>query len=957
MPGAAPRRMLYVCRSCLLRLGRPWQTSTCKALRSFHATSLCNRLPDQVEASTTTGDSSGSPTNTSPSSKSKQKYHPARRALAATYLRKTWKENKEAVREVLGSDDLNAKAIEFVDRRVNFMMEMDNAEDPAFVSKLVSRMRSLEQHQMNRLVDWAPQDLQQTFLYAFYQWKAFIKTIGPGLSATKSGSSSQPRAESRIKWIQTCQTVEEMVTTIPPARHTSEVQRQDSGLVKMALQYAPNKVHMVLECIFRTHQPHSTYAFYVFEDTLDLLAARLHSNEVLDKRTAAQELADLVSLLVTETDRQNHFQPFQSTIWSILHFLPLERVRTWYEELRSASCHLFPHTELQFASRFAKSHNTKTLSIEIMRRQKALNRIDINGPAAMSVSTSILKFTQEELENTESGLPTPAEIFEALRGINLNPNNFTYGVILRALCLRGGLDTAMEVFGVMKQQGLKPDAFTYSILVNGCRHSEAWETLADLAVEASRAGIRSPVMWNDVIYALFVLCKSESEYNGYRPALAPLNTLFTRIFDTTTLRPFIAGRTAEAGAQLVGLSKDAWFPDRLRRLEREIAPLPSLELLKPGLDTLSIMIMCIVRNLPHPYDIVIFYAQFKKLLEEGHADTVRLVQERGTLIYDIVIRSLLAWRGTMRVVLEIIRDMLKDTDLESKDSATTSLPEAAGHERMDTIETAGTIRPPAPSVYTWSILIRGFMKNKQHEKAEQCIDLMRKYGVEPDIATWNSMAAGYAHSQDVYGTVHSMRRLETAGFKANAWTMRAFSILRNKRLAVKMMENAVEANRLNREREEVLRLQSEYDLPAEQIADSNAEERDAVEMASLDVDLDDRFLELDPGTVPTDISNHMMDKVDPMTAQDQDKTTLLPKGALEEVDAELAKLDVSGAQAVPDTYWKRYHRIREKLKQIAPVNDKAADYLKEWARVRDGGLAYAPPPESLEGGKLDRWRR
>lgn len=835
---------------------------------------------------------------------------------------------------------------------------MEGSGDPDFVARLKLKLSKLERYQKHRLTSWAPRDLLQTYFNSFSNWKAFVRTDRFALTEAKSDVPNEPVRQRMVKWIQSSQTAEEMLATVPNQRQPSDLHKREmtNGLIPLALEYAPDKAHIVLETIFRQHMPNSTYPFYLFEDTLEMLAARLHWTEGLDKRATATELADLVSLILTHTDKKFHVRPFQSTIFKILYSLPLERLQTWYGELREASCFLSTMTEFQFASRFAKSINTKLLGLEILRRLRKERRIDINSSEAESICTSLLMFTEEELETQDSSLPTPAEMFGGLREIGMNPSHFTYAAILRALCLRKDIDTAMQVADVMKNQGLEHDAFIYAILINGCRRSKTYETLADLAVEACQADIRDTVLWNDVLYAVFTACLAENK-GVQRPALFPINTIYTRIFDAAPLRPFITGRIAEVGAHLVGSVKDAWFPDRLRRLEREITPLPPRELLQPGVDTLSIMIMCMLRNLPHPYDLVNFYTQFRKLLAEGHPDAERLVRERGTFVYDIILRSLVAWRGTMRIVIDIVREMMKTFDKDDAkpavgDSQTVNYAGTATSGADEKLQTPSTtdpviprphcpVRPPPPSIYTWTILVKGFMRNERPEQAEQCINLMRQHGVEPNIVTWNTLTAGYATMQHIRGTVDSMRRLEAAGFKADDWTMRAFSFIRDKRRAIQVMEETLEANKLEKEKDEQQNLGSNQPLEQNNEDLGPVEER-AVEDESLDFDLDHRFHETDPGTMPTHLSEQMMDKIEHMEAG-----MSIP----ESEDDPLAQLDDRTPTTVPERLSRRYPDTVRQLQRTAPVDEKTIEHFEMWRRMRNDGLAAAPPPKSLQDVK------
>lgn len=915
--------MTYVCRSCLLRLGQPWKTSTRERplrqllprtdRRIIHAAPAFFGPLDRRGHYTTKDKFYNTPRNGSWWTIF-TKRQPMSRHMSSS------PNEKALARDVLAPAATDAETSQVTDdQSVRFLYREEGAPGRHLDAKIKYKIRQQDFDQRGRVMSLAPHGSDRSHLYAFYQWKAFVKTFRPASSGSHSKYPSGPKAERVVSWIQSCHTVEEMLATVPHPHNASDPER-DKGLIMMALQGAPDKAHMVLECIFREHMPRTTFAFYLFEDTLELLADRLHWDESLDKHAIATELAGLITLILTHLSHNFYVRPFQSTIYKILRFLPHEKIPSWYKALKNASCDLSPVTELQFAWRLANSLSTKALSLDILRHLSTEGTIDINSPVAASVSSSILRFTEEQLRTMDDDTPTPAEVFGTLRELGLNPNLFTYTALVRVLCFRGDIDTALEVVEVMKHQGIQPDVYIYAALVNGCRLYEAYETLADLAVEAWHAGIRDPVLWNDVIYGVYELCRPKKPKRGvHRPALFPINAIYTRIFDSRPLRPFITGGTAEVGAQLVGSPQDAWFPERLQRLEREMAPLSPKEVLKPGIDTISIMIVCIVRHLPHPLDTVNFYTQFKRLLQEGHPDAERLVRERGTFVYDVILRSLVAWKGTMRVVIDIVRDMVKGVQNHSPESA--------------------IVQPPAPSIYTWTILIKGYMRNKRPEQAEHCIDLMQQYGVEPNIKTWTTLATGYAYQQDIYRTVDSLHRLEAAGFKPDAWTMRAFRILRNQHKAVEVLEKAVEASRLEKEREEEQKLLADQHFGYQ-------DEDPAEDDSTLDSDLDERFYDLDAGTMPLDATIQMLNKVDHMGQSRQQKQRPPPSRA--DLDAALEQLEPPSTDpAVPERFWKRYLETIQTLEQTAPVDPTTLEHYEAWKHVRDEGLASAPPPKSL----------
>ncbi|KAF3761140.1 hypothetical protein M406DRAFT_268512 [Cryphonectria parasitica EP155] len=686
--------------------------------------------------------------------------------------------------------------------------------------------------------------------------------------------------------------------------------RRDSQLISVALRFVPEKLRPLLECVIRTHEPPYTPEFYVVEDVLEILAMRMSVMEPSERPAVAADLALLVTN-VLRSSRANTVQINQATIVRILEALPEASIGPWYQQLRDTHCNLHTNTELQFASRLAKSPSTKKLSTQVLLGLTSAGTVDINSPVAASVCTSILTFRKEDLAALDGQSATPADLFGTLHSIGMVPDVVTYSAIMRALCLRGDLKAALDVFEVMKQHGVQPDAVTFSVLIHGCKMCGDFDTLSELTIQACFANIRDPIVWNDVLHALYISClRARKDRQGpRRTALFALNSIYTRIFDPKPIRPFITKRLVEMGDFA---TLQSWVPENMTRIAAEVPPLPPQELVQPGSDTLAIMILGLIRSLPMPADVVIFYSHFRQMLAEGHPVAELMVRERGTFVHDVVLRNLIKWRGTLRIALDIIRDMVRDVGQDStsevghSDSmSTTRQTSVLGRRRPP-------IRHPAPSVYTWSILMHGFMRHKQPEEAERVISLMREHGVEPNAVTWNTLAAGYAKMEKIPKAVDAMRRLETEGFQADDWTLRAFSYINHKAKAIKLMEATVEANKLKKMalEQQQQQQQQEYDQdmafeeqwPAEQVPDQTQQDDGAADVdaeteewqhsdddeEALDEELETRLLQLDPAPVPENVSRKML-----LEAQ--------------------------------------------KMENIAPVNQ--GPQLAEWARIRRDGLS------------------
>lgn len=108
-----------------------------------------------------------------------------------------------------------------------------------------------------------------------------------------------------------------------------------------------------------------------------------------------------------------------------------------------------------------------------------------------------------------------------------------------------------------------------------------------------------------------------------------------------------------------------------------------------------------------------------------------------------------------------------------------------GAELIKDMQRAAAHSPPigiAPTVQTWSIFLRGFTYHGQTKLAEQVLTYMRSKGMRPNNATWNSLAQGYAHDQDVDGLIDTVSRAESNGWAWDEWTSRGLRKLRPRQL-------------------------------------------------------------------------------------------------------------------------------------------------------------------------------
>lgn len=678
----------------------------------------------------------------------------------------------------------------------------------------------------------------------FISWKRLLKEISNPES--KSPSFIERRMHHDILALDS---VDSMKSFLGYSYPIHKRKARDRILLYTTLRYAPEKGAMLLQALFLT----SRIPFYMVEDSLGFLAYNLRQMEAGMKQSCAQNLAD-TALQIFQLTEKGFIRLMQNTIYSIMDALPPTHLENWFQQLIAHEAPLHKYTLLQFAIHFAKMSATKDLSLDIWRDLCETKSLDINTPLGASLCTSLLTFKDDDLHALDENSTTPAELFQSLLDLGFVPNVITYTSIIHSLCVRKELRTAMEVFEVMKQHGVQPDEYTYSVMINGCKSCGDFGTLLRFALDARAADIRDPVVWNDIIHATFLACLKEPRVpGGVRRARCivwgPMNAIFARFFHPEPLRALITTRFTDVREFM---EKQGFVPSRMQGVFHGIPPLPPREVVQPTSSTLGLMVLGFVRHLPRPIEVVWFYDHFKKMLKEGDPVAQLIVQEQGSIVHNIVLRSLLKWKGTLRIMLDIIRDMMTDispaaaatipsSKPKSEPQTSESSPDLApnieqfavdfntsgiganitttdadimkaegetanGEESpLDAIlsnvgDVSGEARPPIrhprPSVYTWSILLKAFMSNRRTQEAEHILKLMQVHGVKPNIVTWNTLAAEYARLGNTKQAVEAMSRLEAAGFKSDDWTLRAFSRISDKAKAIALMEQKVEENKL-----------------------------------------------------------------------------------------------------------------------------------------------------------------
>ncbi|KAK0613487.1 hypothetical protein B0T14DRAFT_391411, partial [Immersiella caudata] len=552
-----------------------------------------------------------------------------------------------------------------------------------------------------------------------------------------------------------------------------------------ALRVAPDRAHEVLEATFEE----SVVPFYAVRDVASFLVKRYHLS-VWEERPAADQYGRRLASTVLQVLRESrpgyvHFT--QHTLYTIAKVSDANTLLDLYATLREHQHEINPLTKLHFISGVGKVTAYKKHAVEIFRdmAQEDLDEtFTLGSIPVMAACTTMLAFPEQDAKDTELG-EMRAYILEELVSLGIKPNLITFTAIVRNLCLAHDLENALEVFQLVREHGITPDLHLYSILINGCKYLGNFRVMSQLIrTMVQETDCKDPVVWNDVIHAVHYIYSVNIEHGprigpwGIRvvPAFQPMLQVYAKFFDLEPLQRLLPMHELRRFLQdardpkLGAITQGPWRAkvEGLLGLIEELEP----QSLEPTTETLTIMLSGFLRSHSSVYPVVSFYAVFRRMIAAGQKEATQIAQST-TAVHDNVIRYLGRWPGMLRVALDVVNDMLS-----SQTSADGEQPTTGKH--------------PAPSIYTWSILLHALMHSKQLEQGERLLEAMREHGIEPTRVTWNTLIAGYARSQSVEETVNAMVRAEDAGWKKDDFALRAFQHLIHQEEALGLLEEMLE---------------------------------------------------------------------------------------------------------------------------------------------------------------------
>ncbi|KAM0275077.1 hypothetical protein ACHAQH_007597 [Verticillium albo-atrum] len=628
------------------------------------------------------------------------------------------------------------------------------------------------------------QRLNETEVKEFLDWKNKVRH---GLLKRVKETGWKPSKNKmirKLKWLLERDTVE----TMSAAWESLDLDRRKRiwpNIIGSALVSCPEKARMLLESTMKPLPPG-----YAVQDTVNFLAIWQHSLSSHEAAVHSEALADTVMrfLQLYRHRDDTRLSLRQNTFFHMMTRLEVDKLEQLYTCLVDHSAPLHPNTLLHFADRFAKDAKRKELALQITIAAVAAGGANLGSPQWLSLCTSIL--SPASGEGDDSRIASAVDAFEELLQHGLTPNLINYTALVRALCLQGNLETAWDVVGIIQRHNIDPDVVLLSTLIEGAKQQfrafEHIDRVTDLAVK--HKAIDAP-FWNGIFWTIFGSADATAARNGsiphIVPAFKPMLYFYSKIFHLEPLQHLIPVNLAD----LAGSCRPE-MPEQWQMTSRIFAGLDNVaaevtEKLHPTGTTLSIMYMAYIRSLSQASSVLSAYSFIRQVVRKGDPVVLRFIKDKKTFLYDVIVKTLCEHPGMLRAALDIVGDMLK-ANFDDK-----AQPTLHPNDAVEGGLSGKKGRHPVPSEYTWNILLRGFVMQKEDASGERILQMMKQHGVKPNLVTWNTMLSGYARSQNVGRAIMTLQRLEAEGHEMNEYTMRAFAKLARKQGALQKIEEAI----------------------------------------------------------------------------------------------------------------------------------------------------------------------
>ncbi|OQN98988.1 hypothetical protein B0A48_14848 [Cryoendolithus antarcticus] len=454
---------------------------------------------------------------------------------------------------------------------------------------------------------------------------------------------------------------------------------------------------------------------------VDSLTFASHQSIVLAPKERLAPVTELAKAFLAFANRDNAVRVALGgdLLSHLLHYCSRDQVPAIFQSLKTGNFRVPKANFLHVAVRLAKTNHFDQGIEALLEAHHAGVRVD--SVAFRKVCALMFRQAMQQ----PGGLRVCLRLVDNLVKIGLRLTTRLCNILMLNAIEAGDIKTAHSIHKSLVTHDQEADVYTYALLLKACKQDlgdvETLNNVVRSAITDSNI-VRTSVLATEILHCLVL----HHTQQNTETAWSMICQAYRQLFDPIPLEE-------------LGLSISNATPD----YESTTKPMPA-----PN-QAIGIMLSAYLqlhskRHAPTPNAHAIY-----KAYQTFYCDRIPPFT---TLAHDDYLANafLSAFTMSKRTLIhgaEMIKDMQR----------------AAAHS------------PPigtAPTVQTWSIFLRGFTYHGQTKLAEQVLTYMTSKGMKPSQATWNTLAQGYAHDQDVEGLVAAVSRAEDSGWVWDEWTSR-----------------------------------------------------------------------------------------------------------------------------------------------------------------------------------------
>jgi pentatricopeptide repeat protein len=592
-------------------------------------------------------------------------------------------------------------------------------------------------------------------------------------------------------------------------RHRQKMAIWPELMIK-TLQYHPEKAMKVLAGTYAQEPFPPPYAM---SDCLNFIISHFLGRPGPHSTNFVRRLCNYIFRLLRIGPKE-YFHISQHAIFLLLSKADSYCIKKLYETLSDLHHPLHQNTLMNFASRLAERRETDT-AFEILRKLKSYD-CDFNSPKMLSLCSSVLDRSNRGPTTSHS----ESDIFEYMLECGMQPNLITYNILIQNSLENENHSTAWQIHDMMLESGIEPDVYTYSILLNNSKRRRDSADIRKVMDMVEEKGMRNSYIITDILHAIFLLHQQRTRTSGqpHEPQTA-FHHMLKVFLENFHIRPLVR--------IIPWISQESPESQML-----ETSPTIQAKFEHPPAPTLAVMITAFLHGLQSPRSVKQCYDHFRYLLSTGDPVLADLIQT--THIWNSFLMAFGRSRSTLEDCPMVIGDMFAPihaasmtasslpTDEIDRESAPGTNPISETHYSSSMVgvseaeSSKGLVQPlhasisaqdsklrelenseerprkphipPKPDVYTWSILLKIFMDQRQTRAAERVLAMMQERGIQPNLVTWNTLAVGYARLQEERMTVDAISRLRGSGLTPDDITMASLRRIRDRRTLLEAMK-------------------------------------------------------------------------------------------------------------------------------------------------------------------------